>query len=271
MKNNVKSNKLTFIKFLVIFLFVYCIGFIAGSYIGKHKSIIVGTSYNSTRDNIIKNNNRTEGKKEVTKPIVNPYKSDGRKVAYLTFDDGPSGKLTPKILDILKEYDVKATFFLIGELAKENPEIVKRQKKEGHSICNHTYSHDYNYLYSSVDNFINDVKKCDETIKSILKEKYKSMFIRFPGGSFGDTLNPYKEAIKNNGYKYIDWNALNGDAEAKYVNVDKLIENVKNSCDGKEHVVILMHDAPAKETTVQALPKIIEYLKSEKYNFELLY
>ncbi|OFI06759.1 peptidoglycan-N-acetylglucosamine deacetylase [Clostridium acetireducens DSM 10703] len=197
-------------------------------------------------------------------------KEDTEKVAYLTFDDGPSRNLTPKILDILKENDVKATFFVIGYMAEENKDLLIREKNEGHSIANHTYSHNYKKIYSSPEAFLQDLQKGNDVLKNILGEDYNSKLIRFPGGSFGNRLNPFKEAAKNNGYSFVDWNALNGDAEAPLVSVEKLMQNLRTSTEGQKQVVILMHDAPAKTTTVQALPEAIQYLKSQGYTFKTL-
>lgn len=259
------------------FIILFSTSFLAGSYVGKKHSIVVSTMKNNENvqldsqkaTNTIEKNKVEEKKHEI---VLNPYKSDGKKVAYLTFDDGPSSNLTPQILDILKKYDIKATFFLIGKMANKNSDLVKRENDEGHSVCIHSYSHDYNHIYSSTENFLADIKKCEMVIKSILGEEYDSKLIRFPGGAFDNKkLDHFKEVIKKAGYRYIDWNALNGDAEANYVTVDKLILRLKETAAGQEHLVILMHDAPAKETTVQALPSIIEYLKNEGYEFKTLY
>ena len=105
------------------------------------------------------------------------------KIAYLTFDDGPTLKSTGKILDILKSENVKATFFVIGKHVKENPELVKRAYDEGHYIANHGYSHDNSKLYSSGENFINEIKNTDIEIgKAIGIENYSSHVFRFPNG-----------------------------------------------------------------------------------------
>ncbi|CAM3030730.1 polysaccharide deacetylase family protein [Clostridium sporogenes] len=197
------------------------------------------------------------------------FKKDGKKIAFLTFDDGPS-YLSNDILDILKKYNIKATFFVVGNLAKENKSIIERQIKEGHSIGNHTYTHNYKNIYSSVDVFVNEVDKTQNVIKSIVGSNYDIKLVRFPGGSFGDRLNTYKEAIKNKGYYNMDWNALNGDAEGNNIPKEKLIQNIKSTIEGKNHVVILMHDCAAKKTTVEALPDIIEYLISQGYEFKAL-
>lgn len=199
--------------------------------------------------------------------VVKNENNKGKKIAYLTFDDGPSYKITPQILDILKEKNIKATFFVIGSMAQENPGLLKREKNEGHVIANHTYSHNYKKIYSSTSNFINDLKQGENVVTSIIGE-HNSKLIRFPGGSFGRTA--YKNAATNAGYHYVDWNALNGDAEAPYVSKEKLIARLKETAAGQNTLYILMHDAPGKQSTVQALPEIIEYLKAQGYEFRTL-
>lgn len=194
--------------------------------------------------------------------------SDGKKVAYLTFDDGPSTNNTPKVLDILKQNDIKASFFLIGKNAELNKELVKREVKEGHVIGNHTYSHQINYA-ESPQQFVQDLDKCDTILKSIIGNDYNIKLVRFPGGSFGNKLAPFREAAKNAGYHYVDWNDLTGDAERNNVPVNDLLNNLKKYT-VYNHVVILMHDASTKTTSVEALPQVIEYLKSKDYTFDTL-
>ncbi|MBU5485799.1 polysaccharide deacetylase family protein [Clostridium sp. MSJ-11] len=192
---------------------------------------------------------------------------ENKKIAYLTFDDGPSANVTPQILDILKENDVKATFFVLGYMVEQNPEILKRAKNEGHAIANHSYSHDYKKLYASTSNFLADIKKNEDTIRGVLGE-YDSKVIRFPGGSFG--RHDFINAVKDAGYVSVDWNALNGDAEAQNVPKDKLVARLKETALGQDKLYVLMHDAPAKETTVQALQEIIDYLRECGYEFGIL-
>ncbi|QGU96759.1 polysaccharide deacetylase family protein [Clostridium bovifaecis] len=201
-----------------------------------------------------------------TKPVDD---SEPKKEAFLTFDDGPTTNITPRILKILDEYNIKATFFVIGQNAEKHPEIIKEEKEKGHAVANHTYSHDYKYIYNNPSNFLKDLEKGDQVLASILGE-HSSKIIRFPGGSFGSKRAAYREAVKKAGYTYIDWNALNGDAERLNVPASTLIERVKESTKNKRHVVILMHDAATKKTTADSLPQVIEYLKSQGYEFKTL-
>lgn len=192
------------------------------------------------------------------------------KVAYLTFDDGPSKKVTPMILDILNEYNIKATFFVVGNMVEENPEILKRTFKEGHQIGNHSYSHDYGFIYKNKENFLYDFNKSQKLLKNILGEDFNSRLIRFPGGSFGKHKEVMREAALGAGYKYIDWNALNGDAEGLNKTQEELINRVKETTYNKKDVIILMHDTDAKINTALSLRRVIEYLISENYYFDVL-
>jgi len=226
------------------------------------------TSINAKSD---KEDNSNTSKDEETKEaevdgesIEKPIE---RKVAYLTFDDGPTTKITPQILDILDNYDIKATFFVIGSLAEVNQDVLKDVDMRGHIIGNHTYSHDYKLIYSSVDALMKDIDKADEVLESILPN-YKRGLFRFPMGSF--KKYQFVEAVKNKGYKHYDWNALNGDAEALNVPANKLISNVKKTVCGKNKVIILMHDAQTKQTTADSLSRVIDYLLEEGYSFETL-
>lgn len=192
------------------------------------------------------------------------------KVAYLTFDDGPSTTVTPKILKTLDDYNIKATFFVLGSMAESNPNLLKTIKAKGHSIGNHSYSHKYSYIYANMNNFWYEINKTEKTFKNILGPNFKTKLIRFPGGSFENYKKPYKNSAIKKGYKVYDWNALNGDSEAKNVSVSRLLARTKETVRGQKEIVFLMHDNSGKDTTAQALPAIIDYLKSQGYTFKAL-
>ena len=207
-----------------------------------------------------------------------PDGADGKKVVYLTFDDGPSETVTPKILDILKTENVKATFFVLGnsiDSSEESKNILKREVSEGHSIGNHTYSHNYSYLYPNriinVENFMDDIEKANKSIKAVLGEDFVVRAIRFPGGYMSwkdkDGIN---DILKEKGYYHIDWNSLSKDAEGGYKSSEQLLEEVKSSVSGREKAVILIHDNYGKEETAKALPEIIDYLKEQGYEFRTI-
>lgn len=197
------------------------------------------------------------------------------KIAYLTFDDGPTSKSTPKILEILSEENVKATFFVIGKHVKQNPELVKQAYNDGHYISNHGYSHDNNKLYSSGDSFINEIKSTDLEIgKAIGIDNYSSHIFRFPNGymasAFKSQKQQYAKLLNDIDYAYIDWNCLNKDSEKKYTN-SELLNNLKNSCKNKGTLVILMHDTSDVNETDLVLKDSINYLKKEGYIFNNFY
>lgn len=191
------------------------------------------------------------------------------KVVYLTFDDGPSSKVTGQILDILKEKDVKATFFVIGKNVQYEPDVLKRTFEEGHQIANHGYSHNYKLIYSNVDEFYKDLNKGHEAIKSILGEDYENNVYRFPGGSFGNKAK-FKDKLAEIGYVYFDWNVLNGDAEGNNLTDQYLINRFNETSRGYNVIISLMHDTDAKSNTVRTLPGIIDGLKEKGYTFKTL-
>lgn len=202
-------------------------------------------------------------------------KKDNVKTCYLTFDDGPTMSVTPRILDILRRYNVKATFFTVGTLIENNKNIARREYDEGHLLANHSYSHNYSDFYASKENFMSEIDKTYNLIYEITGEKDYPRVFRFPGGGFnagshGAAKQEYKTVLKENNIRYCDWNALNGDAEGKSRSAEELVERVKKTTKGKEDVVILMHDAATKSTTADALPYIIEYLMSQGYSFKTL-
>lgn len=194
----------------------------------------------------------------------------GDKVVYLTFDDGPSSKVTPQILDVLKKYNVKATFFIIAQNAERYPDVVKRAADEGHAIASHSYSHNYEYLYGNVDNFKDEIQKARTVLTGIVGEdKYQDIF-RFPGGAFREERAEFKGALVEENVPFINWNCLSGDAETKSPVPANLIARVKKTAAKAESdsLVVLMHDAGAKQATADALPGIIEYFQREGYRFD---
>lgn len=189
-------------------------------------------------------------------------------VIYLTFDDGPSTKNTARLLDILKEENVKATFFLIDKTNTDY--LIKRMYDEGHTIGLHTASHNYKYIYSSTTNFIKDIEKIQEKVARITGEK--SSIIRFPGGS-SNTVSSFNPGIMctlsnmviEKGYHYFDWNVSSGDAGSKR-SKKNTYRNVTNNLSKNRANVVLMHDI--YDSTVDAVKDIIKYGKDNGYTFE---
>lgn len=211
----------------------------------------------------------TTTKKQEQKPAMpKPVPSKGKTV-YLTFDDGPS-PYTSEILDILDEYGVKATFFVVnGKYNNVMKEIVDR----GHQIGLHCYKHVYSEVYKSDEAYFKDLKKISDVVKS--QTGIESKIIRFPGGGSNTISKKYSPSIMTrltksvveNGYSYFDWNCTNGDADGadtivkQVINCSKFPKNEKN-------IVVLMHDN--KEITMESLPKIIEYYQGCGMKFGVL-
>ena len=187
---------------------------------------------------------------------------------YLTFDDGPSNN-TSKILDILKQEDIKATFFLVNFNSSYNP-VVKRIYDEGHSIGIHSYTHNYKLIYSSVSAYFDDLNKMNDKIKTITGSDTK--LLRFPGGS-SNTISSFNKGIMttlvkevtNAGYHYFDWNVDSSDAWSAR-NSNDVYNNVINNLK-KGTNIVLMHDLSSNEKTVNVLEKIIKNAKEKGYIF----
>ncbi|WP_368490573.1 polysaccharide deacetylase family protein [Clostridium sp. BJN0013] len=215
--------------------------------------------------------------------LDNKFESDGEKIAFLTFDDGPSTSVTPQILNTLKNYGVKATFFLIGQNIETNErskELVKQIFEEGHAIGNHTYSHNMRKLYPGnrldVDYCMGEVEQTDTDIRNIVGQGFNTRILRLPGGYMSrvyyndPNLSEFNEKLKEKNMYSIDWNAYDFDAEGRKKNSEELLEYVKESVGTKEKVIILMHDTYGKEETAKALPQIIEYLRTQGYEFKTI-
>lgn len=165
------------------------------------------------------------------------------KKMYLTFDDGPSKENTARILDVLKERNIQATFFVVGENVEKYPDLIKRMVEEGHTIGIHCYSHSYDEIYSSTEDFIIDFERAKEAVLNIVDVEV--WCYRFPGGSINThNKNIYKEIIEEmsqRGYVYFDWNASMEDA-VKKATKEQIIQNAAESTLQRKKVVMLGHD-----------------------------
>ena len=202
------------------------------------------------------------------------YSSD-KKRAFLTFDDGPSD-VTPIILDTLKQENIKATFFVLGQRVEQKPDMVKRMYDEGHFIANHGYSHVYDSIYSSKEAVLDEFNKCNTAVQNAIGDnEYNSHLFRFPGGFVGGKDSELKlqakDLLKQNGIESVDWNALNGDAETNDLTPEFELERLQCTVQGKNSVVILMHDSPLKKVTAESLSQLIGYLRNEGYEFNNFY
>ena len=194
-----------------------------------------------------------------TQPLENEW--DGIRRVYLTFDDGPS-IYTDQILEILDEYNVKATFFVTGEEAETNPERYKAIVDHGHSIGMHSYTHKYSEVYKNKESFIKDYTK----IRDYLTETVgvTPTIYRFPGGSSNTVsstdMDELCDYLTEQGIVYYDWNISSGDASHYPLSAQRITKNCLKNVTNFHDAVILMHDVSTKATTVEALPAIIEGL-----------
>lgn len=205
------------------------------------------------------------------------YTNNGEKIAFLTFDDGPSTTVTPQILDILKEMNVKGTFFVLGQQleSEEGAALLKRIYDEGHAIANHTYSHNYKKLYPGrnldLNAFVNDINATENRAKEILGENFNINVVRCPGGYMSwKGMDALKNYLKENNKASIDWNSLNGDAEGNKRSPQELLNRFNQTFGNNDIEVILMHDTYGKENTAKMLKQLITELKEKGYSFKTL-
>lgn len=203
------------------------------------------------------------------------WKNPG-KIAYLTFDDGPSD-VTPGVLDTLKKEGVKATFFVNGRNWEKD--LYKRIVAEGHVLGNHTWSHDYKIVYSSVNSFVAEVEKLDQFLETLGLKPAK--IYRFPGGATnnvalraGGTVHTARisQALAERKYTFYEWNVIGEESESsdKPVTRDQIVQKVLTQSQGKKIALILLHDGPGRHATAQALPGIIKGLRTQGFTFAAL-
>lgn len=210
--------------------------------------------------------NKTEKIRKVN--VLDRNKVPNDKIIYLTFDDGPCA-YTGKLLDILKSYNVKATFFVTNQFGYDS--YIKREYEEGHSIGVHTYSHLYKKIYSSVNEYFDDLYKMRNKIYNLTG--YYTNLVRFPGGS-SNTISKFNPGVvtkiaarmKEEGYVYFDWNVASKDTGTN--NADQIANNIIKSLHGGKYYIILQHDI--KPNSIEAVKKVIEYGLKNGYEFKAL-
>lgn len=203
-------------------------------------------------------------------PEVDMQEEEPVRKVYLTFDDGPSSN-TNKILDILAQYDVKATFFVVGKEGEWAEDAYKRIVEEGHTLGMHSYTHVYQSIYASVEAYAEDLNRLKDYLYEVTG--VESRFVRFPGGSSNTVskinMREFIAYLNEEGITYFDWNVSSGDAGGRLLEAEEIVANCINGIGNKDTVVILMHDAAGRPTTVEALPALIERIQ-EMENTELL-
>ncbi|MDO5092563.1 MAG: polysaccharide deacetylase family protein [Propionibacteriaceae bacterium] len=200
-------------------------------------------------------------------------------IVFLTFDDGPNHSTSVQILDILKEHEVPATFFVVGNLVSDAHDVLQREITEGHSIAIHSYSHNYKKLYPSrkanVDTIIDELKRTRSDLRDALGEGYNTSCWRYPGGHMSwQGMAAADEALAAEGVHWVDWNSLTGDAEPENrrpTTVDGMVKMATTPiAEGVKVSVMLAHDSEGKDLTVKSLPKIIEAYKEAGYTFGVI-
>lgn len=180
---------------------------------------------------------------------------------YLTFDSTP-GENTDKILDVLKEYGVKATFFVSGEKSDEAKAVYQRIVQEGHTLGMHSYANQYSTIYASTEAFEKDYDKLAKYLKKVTGTD--SLYYRFPGGSSNQISNvnmaEFVHVLNQKNISYFDWNVSAGDASGDYT-VDDIVNNVTEGIANYKTSIVLLHDGEDKSTTVEALGPLIEALQ----------
>lgn len=187
----------------------------------------------------------------------------GTRKVYLTFDDGPSSN-TNRILDILAEYDVKATFFVVGKEEEEYQALYKRIVDEGHTLAMHSYSHKYNEIYQSLESYSADLSKLQEFLYNTTGVWCR--YCRFPGGSSNTVsrvdMHELIAYLDEQDMSYFDWNISSGDAMNSSISPEEIIRNCTAKLKNYDEAIILMHDASEKNSTVRALPELIEKIQA---------
>ncbi|MCY9515782.1 polysaccharide deacetylase family protein [Paenibacillus apiarius] len=186
-----------------------------------------------------------------------------RKVAYLTFDDGPS-KYSNDMMDLLKKHDIKATYFMLGDNMNTYPDAVKRMVEEGHYPGLHSMTHDYNRLYKSggSGNFIKEFQEAQGIVENLTG--FKPTLIRAPYGSAPQIGESFRKDIADAGFKMWDWTL--DSLDWKFIGQpNRILEQIKGTLT-EDVEVILLHD---RQQTLEALPSIIEYIQSKGYEFEV--
>jgi peptidoglycan/xylan/chitin deacetylase (PgdA/CDA1 family) len=274
----------------LIILFVIMIGYVRNKQLAKERDIsawlsrqnleLMAITENETaKDNSDSSLTSTEKVPDYTKMFPDLYTvfakpeelKRGEKIAYLTFDDGPSEN-TFNVLDILEELDIKATFFIVGSaINAEGENSLERMVHEGHTIGIHTYSHLCNEIYCSVERYLEDFNLVYQQIYEITGERVN--IYRFPWGS----NNGYSKGIKDSlmeemerrGFSCYDWNVSADDSIGRPTSYS-ILRNIKKDLKRQDHPIILMHDSKINDLTVRMLPDIIKMLQEKGYEFDTL-
>ena len=190
--------------------------------------------------------------------------AEEKKEVYLTFDDGPSTVVTGRILDILKKENIKATFFVVSDRAYNREDTLRRIASEGHTLGVHSATHDYAQIYASDEALLKDVAKCENVIERVTG--IKPSVYRFPGGGCS-AKERHTKLLEERGYLVVGWNAVCGDEEIWNASPETLVQETVKTSQGKQPVILLLHDSATHKATAEALPRIIKYYREQGYTF----
>jgi len=198
------------------------------------------------------------------------------RTAYLTFDDGPNPAMTPRVLEVLADKKVRATFFVIGRQAQRYPDLLRRIVSEGHALGNHTFSHDLDrtspgWVYRSPQAYVDELEACDKVIAAATG--LHPAATRPPGGSYPYLTREFKDALAAAGFRTYDWDVSAADSAVPRPTAAQIIARIKETAGskGRTRLIILMHDGgDDHETTLQALPAVIDLLRALGYGFDIL-
>lgn len=206
--------------------------------------------------------------------MIRSKRGEGKyKMAFLTFDDGPSAN-TGKVLDILSSYNIKGTFFVIGNDTEQGRALYRRIVDEGHALGNHTFTHDYSSIYRSTDSFWKDFSRLEELLFDATGTRPRLM--RFPGGSNNQVsrkaggrgiMKVIAADMSSKGYSYVDWDIESGDASRVFRSGNYLYNRVIGNLEYYDSAVILFHDTKRNTPLLDALPRIIEEMLARGYVF----
>ena len=212
----------------------------------------------------------TPNGQEVTIPVVVKAKKI-KKTIFLTFEDGPSKEATPAVLDVLKKYDAKATFFVVGYQVEATPDILKRTVLEGHTIGIHTYSNDYNEIYKSEEAYLADFDRAEKVIRDLTG--IECAYWRFPGGGNNDIMGPdtmksVMNKLHRRGYTEIDWNSYTDDAVGVEMTTEEMVKKGIATIDIHEVPIVLIHDANTNSQAAEITEGILKHYSEKGYKFK---
>ncbi|MDR0897302.1 MAG: polysaccharide deacetylase family protein [Oscillospiraceae bacterium] len=189
------------------------------------------------------------------------------KTIYLTVDDTP-GPYTMELLAVLHNIGVPATFFIVGAYARQYPLFVRAIYQQGHGLANHSYTHNEDYLTASYRACLNDFKRCETAVAEALGFFLPLKLLRVPYGASTIPAS-YRTRLQEAGYTWIDWNALNGDAETGHDSDQDILRYAYETAAAcKGDIVFLVHDA--KKRTIRTLPEMVRHFREQGYTFALL-